>query len=66
MASGTHVIEDAITLEGLRVFKAEADQHYAGNSIATESANGLMSDTDKVKLDGIAAITNAELDAILT
>jgi len=68
MASGNtaFVIEDAITLNGLRVFKQEADQHYAGTSTATESANGLMSDTDKSKLDGITAITNAELDEILT
>lgn len=54
-----------IDLTRLGAFKAEADQHYAGNSIATESANGLMSDSDKTKLDGIMAITNAELDELL-
>lgn len=64
MASSS-IIEDDITLDGLRIFKQEADQHYAGNSIATESANGLMSDTDKSKLDGITAITNSELEELL-
>lgn len=33
-------------------------------SVATTSANGLMSSTDKSKLDGIVAMTAAEIDAI--
>lgn len=33
-------------------------------SVATTSENGLMSSSDKTKLDGIAAITNDEIDAI--
>lgn len=33
-------------------------------SVATTSANGLMSSTDKSKLDGIVAMTAAEIDAV--
>lgn len=35
-------------------------------SVATTSANGLMSSTDKTKLDGIATITTDEIDALFT
>ena len=66
MASGTHVIEDAITLDGLRVFKQEADQHYAGTSVATTTENGLMSASDKARLDGmVTTLTEAEVKAAL-
>jgi hypothetical protein len=34
--------------------------------VASTSTNGLMSASDKSKLDGIASITNAEIDAIFT
>lgn len=34
-------------------------------SVATQSANGLMSSTDKKKLDEVAAITTEEIDEIL-
>ena len=34
-------------------------------NVATSSANGLMSAADKTKLDGIVALTDAEIDAIL-
>lgn len=34
--------------------------------VATQSANGLMSKDDKTKLDGLVAMTTAEIDAILS
>lgn len=55
-SNSSYAIEGAITLDGLRVFKTEADQHYAGTSTATTSADGLMSSTDKARLDGIASV----------
>lgn len=58
----TYVIEDAITLDGLRTFLAEADQRFAGTSTATSSANGLMSAADKSALDSMA-LTEAQVDA---
>ena len=61
----TPAIEDAITLVGLAVFKSESDQHYAGKSKATATSDGLMSSTDKAKLDGIATMTDSQIsDAV--
>ena len=65
MASNvTPAIEDAITLDGLRVFKQEADQLYAGKSTATTTSDGLMSAADKARLDGMSVtLTESEVDA---
>lgn len=62
-SNSSYAIEGAITLDGLRVFKQEADQHYAGTSTATTTSDGLMSASDKTKLDGvIVTLTEAEVD----
>lgn len=39
--------------------------HNTTYGLATSSSNGLMSAGDKAKLDGIAAIADADLKAIL-
>lgn len=64
MASeNAHAIEDAITLAGLAVYKQQSDQLYAGKSVATTTADGLMSASDKGRLDGLVEMTDAEIDA---
>ena len=44
--------------------KYQAKGTYAGTSTATQSANGLMSSTDKTKLDGIAANATANVGTV--
>ena len=65
MASNvTPASADAITLAGLAVYKQQSDQLYAGKSTATTTSDGLMSATDKTKLDSvIVTLTEAEVDA---
>lgn len=58
------VIENAITLDGLAVYKQQSDQLYAGKSTATTTSDGLMSAADKAKLDGLSVtLTESEVDA---
>lgn len=58
------VIENAITLDGLAVYKQQSDQLYAGKSTATTTSDGLMSAADKAKLDSMSAtLTESEVDA---
>jgi hypothetical protein len=62
MAANNMVIEDAITLDQLRVFLAGLDGRFATSSLATTTTNGLMSAADKARLDGLN-VTSADIDA---
>ena len=62
MAANNMVIEDAITLDQLRVFLAGLDGRFATSSLATTTTNGLMSAADKTRLDGLN-VTSADIDA---
>lgn len=46
-----------------KVIKTELDKK-AGTSLASEGSNGLMSSTDKQKLDGISSIQNDIIDTL--
>lgn len=46
-----------------KVIKAELDKK-AGKSVATTGADGLMSSTDKQRLDGIGSISNDAIDLL--
>ena len=62
MAANNMVIEDAITLDQLRVFLAGLDGRFATSSLATTTTNGLMSAADKTRLDGLN-VTSSDIDA---
>lgn len=51
----------AVIPDGVYIFGTNIDDKYASKDVVTQSANGLMSNSDKTKLDGIADGANVNV-----
>lgn len=64
-AAANHSHDNKTVLDGITAEKVASWDGKAENTEATQEAAGLMSATDKAKLDGIEFATDAEVEAML-